>query len=71
MCIFPFFASNASPFQNLVHTNSLLKQKYSEFEMHEKIKKSGLSKCKIKTLNMFSSLVIFIRYAMVLSFFKS
>ena len=46
-------ASNGSPIQNLVHTNSYLRQKYSEFEMHEKMKKSGLSKCKIKTLKCF------------------
>ena len=39
--------------------------------MHEKMKKSGLSKCKIKKLKMFSSLVAFIRYAMVLSFLKA
>ena len=40
--------------------------------MHEKWKKkSGLSKRKIKTLKLFSSLVTVIRYAMVLSFNKS
>ena len=38
--------------------------------MHEKMKKSGLSKCKIKT-QMFSSLVTFIRYAMVQGFLKA
>ena len=38
--------------------------------IYERIKKSGLSKCKIKALKMFSSLVTFIRYAMVLSFLK-
>ena len=35
--------------------------------MHEKIKKSGLSTCKYKTLKRF--LVTVKRYAMVLSFF--
>ena len=54
MCIFPFLiAYNGSPIQNLLHTNSLLKQKYSVYEMLEKMKKSGLSKCKIKTLKCF------------------
>ena len=38
--------------------------------MH-KNEKSGLSKARIKTLKMFSSLVTFIRYAMVLSLFKN
>ena len=49
-------ASNGSPIQNLGHTNSKLKQKkYPEFEMHEKMKKSGLSKinAKSKHLNIF------------------
>ena len=36
---FFFFASNGSPIQNLVHTNSKLKQKILEFEMHEKNEK--------------------------------
>ena len=49
MCTFPYyFASNGSPNQNLVHTNSKLKKKKNlEFEMHEKMKKSGLSKRKL------------------------
>ena len=37
----------------------------------KKMKRSGLSKYKIKTLKMFSSLVTFILYAMILRFFKS
>ena len=39
--------------------------------MHEEMKKSDLSKCKIKKLKKKSSLVTFIGYAMVLSFFKA
>ena len=46
------FASNDSPIQNLVLTNSKLKQKVNA---RKKIKKSGFNKCKIKTLNRFSS----------------
>ena len=49
------FASNNSPIQNLVLTNSKLKQKIQSLKCTKKIKKSGFSKCKIKTLNRFSS----------------
>ena len=57
MCIFPFFfTSNGSPIQNLVHTNSLLKQKIlKSLKCMKKMKKNGFIKRKIKTLKMFSS----------------
>ena len=44
-------------------------KKYSEFEMHEKNKKEWSQQMQNKNTKLFSSLVTFIRYAMVLSFF--
>ena len=52
--IFPFFASNGSPIQNLVYTNSYLnKEKPAEFEMHEKKKRVVSANEKLKHYNVF------------------
>ena len=64
------FASNDSPIQNLVLTNSKIKQtKNQSLKCTKKIKRVASANAKLK--NQKGSLVTIMRYVMLLSFLKN